>query len=548
MISLIAAALLAFTPQKLDVSVNVKPGEAISGIRHFRIMVVSDDPVTQVEFYVGSELRDSDSSIPYEFDLDTIEEKDGDLPLTFAAYTTKGDSAKKVVVVKINNGVALGSAVHVSKGIDYLHDSKWDQAIVEGRIALKASPNDNQARMVMARAYLGKRQLDKAEKYAEDWQQSEPQNPDASALVTDVDLHKAFDTYSRGSDPGSAIKSIQDAFKAAINTRQTVLESGMERIGRPTEANLLQYADAAIISGRYSLAITALEPAFRKHAEDPAYSDRLAYAELNSGHLEDAMNTLGQVEKLAKLDPYGSAMMAVLQGIASNPASSDKYLAQAVSSDPQNVGVRTAQAFLALRSHNTAELAKVTADLNQDAGEKPEVNYYLSALSDERGDFDQGRTYFETAVYAEPLSEEAYLEEGNNSLNFAATAKGSAQDRKLRTDSAVAMYQTALECRPESYRGLEGLALCALFSGDKANALKYALAAMKSAPTQPSTHFTYAAALRSNGKHTEAFQENQLAWKYDPVILRGRAVPTGMEAFSYFYKFDRMPVMAPPAK
>src|SRR5436309_960972 len=101
MITLLAAAMLAFPVQKLDISVNVKPQESISGIRQFHIAVTSDDPVTQVEFYVGSELRDSDSSVPYEFKLDTIEEKDGDLQLTFAVYTTKGDSSKKVIKVKI---------------------------------------------------------------------------------------------------------------------------------------------------------------------------------------------------------------------------------------------------------------------------------------------------------------------------------------------------------------------------------------------------------------------------------------------------------------
>lgn len=546
MISLIAAAVLALTPQKLDVSANVKPGESISGIRHFRVTVDSEDPVTQVEFYVGSELRDSDSSIPYEFDLDTIEEKDGDLPLTFAAYTTKGDSTKKVIVVKVDNGVSLGAAAHVSKGIDFLHDSKWDEAIVEGRIALKASPTDNGARKVMARAYLGKGQLDKAEKFAEDWQQSEPDNAEANALVTDVALHRAFDTYSRGADPGSALKAIQDAFKAAIDTRLKVLEGSMDKIGKPTDANLIQYADAAIISGRYSMAIKALEPTFRKHVDNAAVSNRLAYAQLNSGRLEDALGTLVLVEKLAKLDPYGAALMAVLQGIASNTAASDKYLGEAVAADPQNIGVRTAQAFLALRAHNRSMLSQITQELSQDAGEKPEVNYYLSALADETGDFDQGRTYFQTAVYAEPLSEEAYLEEGNNSLNFAVLSKGTDDDKKLLVNSAIAMYQTALECRPESYRGLEGLALCSMLLGDKAGGLKYAEAAMRSAPTQPSPHYTYAAALSLNGSHTEAFQENQLAMKYDPALLKGRVVPDGNEAFLYFYNYDRMPVITPP--
>src|SRR5262245_13050111 len=134
MISLLAAAAIALAPQNIKVTVDVKAGEAIAGIRHFQVDVSSVDPVTQVEFYVGSELRDSDTSIPYEFDLDSIEEKDGPVDLTFAVYTSKGDSDKQVIHASIDNGVAQGADAHVQKGVDFLHDSKWDDAILQGRI------------------------------------------------------------------------------------------------------------------------------------------------------------------------------------------------------------------------------------------------------------------------------------------------------------------------------------------------------------------------------------------------------------------------------
>ena len=67
-------ALLLIAPAKVDLNVNLKNGEILSGTRSFRVMVQADDPINQVEFYVGDELRDTDSSTPYEFKLDTIEE------------------------------------------------------------------------------------------------------------------------------------------------------------------------------------------------------------------------------------------------------------------------------------------------------------------------------------------------------------------------------------------------------------------------------------------------------------------------------------------
>src|SRR6478752_5983037 len=79
---LFAFALVAFaSAQKPAITVNVKNGDVISGEKHFVVKVQAKNPVTQVEFYVGSELRDTDASTPYEFTLDTLSEPDGALKL-----------------------------------------------------------------------------------------------------------------------------------------------------------------------------------------------------------------------------------------------------------------------------------------------------------------------------------------------------------------------------------------------------------------------------------------------------------------------------------
>jgi lipopolysaccharide biosynthesis regulator YciM len=546
MTTLLAAALLALVPLDTDVSVDVNSGDTISRQRTFRVTVASSDPVTQVEFYVGSELRDSDTSVPYEFKLDTVEEADGSLQLTFAAYTTKGDSAKKVVNVKVDNEVGAGADVHVSKGIEFLQDSKWDDAILEARIAMKASQSDDRARMIMARSYLGKGVLDKAQKYAEDWAQSQPDNPDAAELLSGIHLHRAFSTLSRGTDRNEALKSIQSAFKEAINTRQRLLESKLQKIGEPSADNVLIYADSAMRAGRYSMAIKALDPVYRRQLDRPEITNRLAYAQVRSGRTQDALNTLKQMEKLSKLDAYGNALMAMVQAISNNEDASTKYMTAAVALDSESLGVKTAQAFLALRAHKTFLLSQVAAELQRDSGARPEVNYYLAALADALNNYGEGRKYFEAAVYTEPLNEEAYLEEGNNSLAFAVRGKGTVDEKKFLAASAQSMFETALEVRPESYRGLLGLALTALLGGEKADGLRYAEAAIKAAPTQASAYYVYAAALAANGRNAEATKANQTSWKFDPKNLEGRSVPNGFEAWSYYYKWDRVPVISAP--
>lgn len=545
MISLLAAVVITATSQKIDVAVDVKASEAISGIRHFKVNVASNDPVTQVEFYVGSELRDSDSSVPYEFDLDTVEEKDGGIDLTFAAYTSKGDSQKKVIAVNVDNGLGLGVAPHVEKGVDFLHDSKWDDAIQQGRIALKIDPESNPARMVMAHAYLGKGILDKAQKYAEDWHTSAPADTDASELLSGISLHRAFNTMSRGNeDRDTALKNIQDAFKSAVNTRQAVLQGKMDKIGTPTADNLIEFADSAISARRYSIAIQALQEPYRTHVERTDVTNRLAYAQFLSGRKEDALTTLRQVQRLAKLDAYGNALMAVILSASHEQAAADKAIAEATKIDATDIGVRTAQAYMALRDRKVDVLASVCSDMLNDAGDRPEVNYYLNTLGALRGSFDDSRKYFETMIYADPLSEAGYLEEGNNALLFA--VKGARADREFRAKSARAMFETALEVRPESYRALLGLAFTSLLMGQNQDGLKYANAAAKAAPTQPSALYALSAALSLNGKPSEAFNYDRLAWKYDMTVLNGRSVPKPIEAWGYYAQFDRIPVMTPP--
>ena len=542
MISLIVAAF-AIRHQSISVSVDVKPSEEISGIRHFRVDVSSLDPITEVEFYVGTELRDTDSSVPYEFNLDTIDQKDGNLELTFAAYTNKGDSQKKVVDVVVNNGLTLGADAHVQKGIDFLHDSKWDAAILQARIALKISPENNPARMVMSRAYLGEGVLDKAEKYAQDWHQSAPADADASALLSDVELHRAFDTMSSGTDREKTLKNINDAFSAAITLRQQVLDQKLDKLGAPNDQNLIDYADTAIAARRYSLAISALKDAYGAHVDQSDITNRLAYAQLVSSDPIGAYQTLLQVKRLAKLDAYGNALMSVALYLNHDQNGSDTYMKNAVDQDSSDLGVRTAQAFIALRNGKIDVLSQLASDLSNDAGDRPETNYYLAQIANLRGNFDDGRQYFETMVLTDPLAEPGYLSEGNSALLF--LVKGGKDDRDFRAESAQSIFQTALQVRPESSRALSGLALISMFMNQPDDAIKFATGAVTVAPNDPTALFVQSAAFSFNHQTTDAFRADRAAWNYDKAGLYGVAIPKPMEAWQYYAK-NTVPVITPP--
>ncbi|MEZ5162384.1 MAG: Ig-like domain-containing protein [Fimbriimonadaceae bacterium] len=59
----------------MTMTTNLTDGQAIAGTFQFEVRVQSEALVTNVEFYVGDDLRSTDSSTPYNFMLDTLEEK-----------------------------------------------------------------------------------------------------------------------------------------------------------------------------------------------------------------------------------------------------------------------------------------------------------------------------------------------------------------------------------------------------------------------------------------------------------------------------------------
>jgi tetratricopeptide (TPR) repeat protein len=529
----------------MDINANVANGDMISGDKHFRVTVVADDPVTQVEFYVGAELRDTDTSTPYEFNLDTLAEGDGDLKVTFAAYTTTGASAKKVFTLKIDNGLSKGADFHVQKAKVAVEASNWDDAITEGRIALKITPNLNSARIIMARAYLGKDVLDKAQKFAEDVLADAPNDPEATELLGGIKLQQAFTTVNRGGDRAETIDTIRDALKAAVEGRALTLQKRLDAIGQPTDANRMKYVDTALAAGRYSLAITALQGTYDKDSTNNAVANRLAYAQMRGGRWSDALNTLLRTKKYGTPDAYGSALLAVVYSLGNQQDMSQQALQDALLDDASDLGVQTAQAYLALRRNNTTVLSKLASSLGNVAGFRPEVNYYLSAVLASQGQFDEGRTYFERAVLAEPASEDVYIDEGNRDLLFAQRAGLVDKDKQLEYQTAEVMYETALLARPDSPQALTGMCVMYTMKGDKENAVKYGRSAVAAGPNYAAATYALSGALNLAGQITEANWVKNKLGALDPK-LEGTAIPKPSEALGYFMQFGRNPVLSLP--
>ncbi len=538
------------------INVDVKDREAISGERKFRVTVEAKTPVSQVEFYVGSDLRDSDSSTPYEFKIDTLEVEDGDLKITFAAYTSDGKSSKKVLNLKVDNGVAKGAAFHVQQGEESLRNSKWDDAIISGRVALKAERGNNPARLVLARAYMGKNVLDRAQKFAEDVVSDDPKNLAGLELVAAVKLQQAFVTVNRGGNAADTQKIIAEALKGAAESRRKSLDTQIDNFGAINDENRLRYVDLALTAGRYSLVPPALSNEFAKDITNPNLGNRIAFAQVKMGRSAEARATLNDLAKRDSMDGYSYALLAAIEADSGNKGASDEAMKEAVLSDGENIGVRTAQAYIALKSSNMNVVAKLVSDLAGQEGQRTEVNYFLSALTNRLKEFEQSRRYYERSVLAEPSNYDMYVERGNESLKVSLFGGLEKKDADLQAANAKILYETALAAQPSSFQALTGLSIINLIQGNVRDAIRFGEAAVSANSNYAASHYALSAAYSEASKSAESSQKSRLigdsqkanlkAGQLDKINLEGREVPDGRAVFRYFETGGRTLVMSAP--
>ncbi|HWD41844.1 MAG TPA: Ig-like domain-containing protein [Fimbriimonas sp.] len=549
LLPLASALIVLGVPQNSAIQVNVdaKNGDTVSGTKVFRVTVDSSTAIQQVEFYIGNTLADTETSTPYMFTLDTIEDPDGDLKIRFKAYTAENKTAEKALTLHVDNKRSAGAPFHIQAGLDALTDSKWQKAIDEGRIAMKIDPQSTGARIVLARANLGMNVLDKAQNYAEQATQQDPKNDTAYQLLAGINIKRAFSTYAKeGADKSQVMSSISDSFKSAIDARNKSLDIEVDGAGAPSGDNLLRYVDVALAASRFSLAIAPLQDAIKSDPKNLKVVDRLAYAQLRSGRYNDALETLRYAKSQTNLDAYADAVLAEVYWQFNDTANATQAMVTANEEDPDDLGVRTAQAYIALKQNKTSVLAGLVKDLARDQGQRADVNYFLMALSDRLQQYNEARTYFQTAVLAEPTMSDIYVEQANYSIDQSFQKDRKPEDKAQDYAEAKMFYQLAAQARPEAVDALAGIASVNMFLRNVQDAVRYAEAARDAAPDAALGHYVCSGAYQLAGRLNEAQTEMKRASQLDQGNLEGREIPSPTAVWKYLIAGGRVPVMSRP--
>ena len=570
---------------QIKLEVNLKDGDSISGEKRVVVLATSKNDITSVEFYLNGDLRETDDGTPSEYTIDTVAEEEGEVTLKVAAFTGQGDKSEKTIKLKVDNGIGRGADFFVKEGDKALESRNTHDAIMNGKLALKADAASKGAKMLLARAYMIAGTYDSAQKYVEDVLELSKDNAEGLELASAIYMRRAFSAINRGGDRSETLGVIKDALKKGAEARSRATQLRLGSVGPVTDANRLAYADAAMRAGRFSLVIDALLPAYRKDMTNSEVANRLVYAYLRTAKFDLAASTILTHAKQISPDGLGNILLAIVQEMGGSQNLSLEAEKNALIADSQSISVRTGQAYLALLRGRNAEFARLGQSLGKDAGENNIINYYLSTLYFSVREFDASNKSFEKALLAEPSNYDMLIQRANQAIAFSFQSSLAAADVTYQRDLAKAYFEAALAAKPDSFEALTGLSVLEATVGTLDKALDYARAAVAAGPTYAAGHYVLAmvssaqakrfasaeASLRAQAdrarssgtleeskKLTDQANSAKLtaskltldasaaikaAGKYDKVNLEGRAIPEPFGAWTYFARYGRLPLL-----
>jgi pentatricopeptide repeat protein len=442
--------------------------------------------------------------------------------------------------------VSQGAKFHVDNAIKFLQVSKWDEALQAARVALKADETSADAKVAMARAYMGRQEFDRSQQWAEDAMITAP-SVQVHELLAVINADRAFSIISRSGDRGDALKNIIQAMKAAVMQKKASVDMQIKEAGPVTDANRLQVVDLLMQKHDYSAARRHLLDKFSEGTPDLKIGNRLIYATFRSGRIDEAFRLVELMRKKEVMNSTTFALDAALRAYYRHWDPAEAAIKDGGFDDANDPALISSAAYVALmQGDKAAASSQVRRMIDKNITDSAAL-YFTQTLMFFTGQYSAARDYFHKTIVKDPLTFESYIERGYEALAIVQNPpEGFDKDKPIVLEQALSFFELAAEVKPDAAAALNGIALAKLYQGKGTEALSMAKAAVAAGPEFPWAHYTLAAAYNATGDYRSAIKEVDEGGRLDPRVLRGRNVPSTAEAYDYTYRYARIPLLVMP--
>ena len=531
--SLLAAlslfALLAFAGRGAHAAVTItfelKDGAKVSDVVKLTTKADSPDGIDKVEFRIDDQLKYTDTSTPYEYEWDTLADKEGPHTLTATAFDSNGQTARAVIKVTVDNELNVGADTLAKRAQEALANKDVDGAKRFSRRALKADPGNLNAARSLAGIYVAVSDYDKAiatldkanglDNNAEamtelaTYRMRRALQPDMapkffSEAQTVSDLRrKAGDLIvaditkkSAGENTPAAHDAIGDALMRAGRFHEAAAEYSKSGTTDQTPiASINRYGLALVLDNRPLEAIAAIRNLQLGKRDDAQSRAVVGLAHLRMQHFAEARDTVKQ-------DLPDHVLAALI--VAS-------YADTALSSASTNPEEHKA----ALAAHKLA-IAEATdaVALQPNLGE---AQYALALASTK---IEEADTALNKALYLSPFQSGPYLDY--------ATAQ-TFQKRQDRYDQALNLTDLVLKQEPENVQAKLTQALIYVHQKRFTEAQPLLADLQKKHPEAPDVLTTIGVFYQAKGNNSNAGQFFDAVRKADPKRFNYTNPPSSMD-------------------
>jgi Flp pilus assembly protein TadD len=540
----LAMAALSLSPGGADevtLSVDLDEGAVVSNTTKVTALATSQAGIAEVVFEVDGEHARRDTSTPYTFDWDTIEYDDGEHTLTVKATDLEGRTCTEQRKAVVDNQIALGAPFHTQAAEKLLEEGKVTEAILAGRKAVKAGPEDSAAAGVLGRAYYKAGRLDDALTELDVAVELDPKDQATRRLLMRANVERAEKPLP--SDEEYA-QYMGEAIRHCRVLEEQELAVFQDRVDRePTPQNRYDLGRELIALGRYNEALTEFRKAVQAEPENIPYTNALALAMLLTGQPRQATSSLDSVIRRGK-DTFLTHCIRAL--VFEDQEYFDKALASAKEAELKggdDLFLPLLSAVLEMRTAGTLP-SKAANDLIKGVlAAKPdcaEAHHFRAAMLSDYGQYYDALKENTKALILKPTLAEAYAERAIIYM------RNNWAEQLEPYPCARGVYDVGLTVDPKNAYLLCGMAIAAAEDDDNRHALEYAKRAVEIAPEEPYVQIILAYGYTKNRYPQEARDAMEKARNLSHNELRYMSPPALSTLYLLCRKYGRSPIIIVP--